>query len=1082
MINLEETLKKLEEGKEKEKSTAELKSLGLNDYYIRKAVENGSLEKISRGKYKVVNVEKNLKRRQAFGNFQKAVFNRDYEKAYDYLLINYQNQTSDDYIYHLKYYFLLLQEILKNKKDFSFLDDIITVYDTTKTDMSYYQHFRDFTEAILLQDFWKAYQYIKLFKDAEKDSKGQSSLSTNIFYSLALQANYKRVNEKNLNKLLPKLINQKLEEITVEELEQLGFNKYLIDLAKEKDILEPIKESNYKIVAIKKNANSQEAFKKFREAAFHDKFEEAYDHLYTCYLNRFSPSGDHHLKLYFILLEEILKDKKELKDTNELIIPSEITQEKPYQKHFIDFSNAIVAKDFDKAYQSLKIFKRLEKEEKGFNSLSTKLFYILSSYIDYTKRAKNKEEHVSSENPSLSIKYFKMAQENIEQENFEEALTNLKYALEYAPEKKKRNLDKMIDIISKYLEIKTSQKPLPVKELDYSNLNNDYNLIFNTALHRADYKTAYKNIDKCLFKNKNSKTLQLYRTLLYVLIEENKKIENHTTKGKKQEDLSRQPEVIEANEVKIAGKADMNIILELISLHKYEEVKEILQKSNALDNRVYKTVLDMIKYMDNIRNTNRIRENTIHFYKNDLSKIFNRFFEALDYRCYDEAFTLVDECIERAKKNNDSEKFILYKYILEDILNLKEEIMRRQVQEQKIKELTKAQMTYLKKQEIETNDIENIENVTLEKLDLLSDEQSIYDKYLLEIIDTLKNIDDYNLDYNSFEKFAYTEENITDKFFKALSQGDYLEAYQISQDEKFYSEMNKKENADYLELYQKLLFQLSKHIENNSQPIKEDKHQDAFINNALINQLEKLRVLFETGEYKAAYQFYLENSLEGISSELDELLQVSRKFFDKTIQYDADALIYQYKKATNRGDFDKASDYLNNYQEFITKNDLERNIDYHRARLESEKLEVNTKDFVEKSQLHDRAIYYMQMEQYDKAIELLDEYIKKDNDLSARGYLSRGRCKEYLKRFYEARADYEKAISIIPEPNAFHRLGKLKFYNDEYEEALNYFLAYEDRRPAKHMKNLEALSATYEKLGQTELSDKYKTLSKKASN
>lgn len=1082
MINLEEILKKLAEGKEKEKSTAELKSLGLSDYYIRKAVENGSLEKISRGKYKVVNVEKDLKRRQAFGNFQKAVFNRDYEKAYDYLLINYQNQTSDDYIYHLKYYFLLLKEILKDKKDFSFLDDVVTVYDTTKKDMSYYQHFRDFTEAILLQDFEKAYQYIKLFKDAEKTSKGYSSSSTNIFYSLALQANYKIVNEKKLNKMLPILLNQRSEEITVEELEQLGFNKYLIALAEERNILETTKESSYKIVAITKNANSKEAFAKFREATLHDEFEEAYNHLYTCYLNRFSPSGDHHLKLYFILLEEILKDKKELKNTNELTIPSEITQKEPYQKHFIDFSNAVVANDFEKAYQSLKIFKRLEKEESGFNSLSTKLFYRLSSYIDYMRRTKIKEDRASSENPSLSIKHFEMAQENIECENFEKALINLKLSKSYASGKRKINLDKMIDIISKYLEMKVSQKPLPVKELDYSNLNDDYNLIFNAALHRADYKTAYKNIGKCLFKNKNSKSLQFYRTLLSVLIEENKKIENLASKGKAQEELPRCEESTDATAVKSVKKVDIKTILELVNLHKYEEVKEILKNNNALDNRVYQTALDMIKYMDNIRKTNQIRERDIHFYKNDISKIFNRFFEALNYRCYEEAFTLVDECIERAEKNNDSEKFILYKYILGDILNLKEEIKRRQVKEQKIKNLTRTQMTFLEKQEIETYDLENIENITLEKLELLSDEQSIYDKYLLEIIETLRDADDYNLDYNSFKRFSYTEDNISDRFFKALSQGDYLEAYQISKDEKFYSEMNKKENSAYLELYKKLLFQLNKRIETNSQPVEAVEHQDAFIDNDLINQLETLRKLFETGEYKAAYQFYLENSLEGINSELDELLQVSRKFFDKTIQYDADKIKCQYKKAINRGDFDKASDYLNKYQEFITKNDLGRNIDYFQARLEKEKLEVNTEDFVEKIQLYDRAIHYMEMEKYEKAIELLDEYIKKDNNLSARGYLSRGRCKEYLKRFYEARADYEKAISIIPEPNAFHRLGKLKFYNEQYEEALNYFLAYEERRPAANVKNLEALSATYEKLGQTELSDKYKTLSKKASN
>lgn len=1083
MINLEEIMKKIENENELEKTTSELKSLGLNDYYIKKAVENGRLEKISRGKYKVLNVEKEKKCYQSFGKFVKAVFKQDFETAYDNLLINYQNKTSDNYIYHMKYYFILLQELLKDKKDFSFLDDVTTIFDTTREDMSYYKHFRDFTEAVLLHDYDKAYQYIKLFKDEERNQKGRNSLSTNLFYNLVCNVNYQAKKEEKLKKLLPRLNSFNSPEITNEALEKLGFDANLINLAKEKSIIEPTTDNKYKIVTVDKRVKNNEAFNKFNDAVLNNKFEESYDYLYACYLNRPDTYSNYHLKLYFTLIEEILKDQMEFKNTTDLTIPSEIVPDEPYKKHFIEFSNAVVEKDFDKAFLSLKIFKHLEKEKNGYISLSTKLFYRLTSYIDYVKRTKIKEEKALQENNALSIEYFKRTQEDIENEKYAEALNNLEFAITYAAAKKKRNLYKIKSIISDYLEIKASQEPLAIKEFDYSNLNNDTNEIFNAALHNRDYQTAYHNIDKMLLYNKNSKTLQLYKTLLHKLIDENKKIQNITAKEKVEKDPTSEQEIIEEikqvpkTTVKTTKEIDMKILLDLVYERKYEEVKTLLQDQSNSNNQVYETVLDMIRYMDNIRNSNIIREN-IHFYKNDLSKIFNRFFEALNHRGYDEAYNLVDDCIEISKKYNDTEKFIIYKYILEDILNLKEEIMKEQSQKEEINKLTKRQKSLLQKKEINEDDIKNIEKVTLEKLELLSNSERNYEKHLLEIIETIKNIDDFNLDFNSFETFTYTEENIVKKFLKAISQGDYLEAYQISKDKDWYRETNKSEYSDYLEIYKKMLSQLNKRLENNSKPVKPTESEAQFKENPLLGQLQTLKLLVKKRKFRTAYQFYIENSLEGVSSELDEMLKLSLPFFYRTIKNEAVNIQNAYKQAQSRGDYDKASDYLNEYQEFIKFNDLDRNIDYHKARIAVGKIEIGTPDFVEKEQLYDTAYYYFQNRQFEKAIEVLDKYISKDNDISPKGYFLRGKSYEWLKRFQDAKIDYEKALSIAPEPNIYHRLGKINYYSGDYEKALECFLEYEARRPNLHDTNLEALSNTYQALGQEELSKKYKKIIK----
>ena len=117
MINLTEILKEIEETGIVERTTKELKENGLNNYYIKKAIEAGALEKISHGKYKVVNAEKNINRRMAFSKFTKAIFRNDFEAAYEALCINLANQTSHDYDYNLKLYFILLRKILDDKNN-----------------------------------------------------------------------------------------------------------------------------------------------------------------------------------------------------------------------------------------------------------------------------------------------------------------------------------------------------------------------------------------------------------------------------------------------------------------------------------------------------------------------------------------------------------------------------------------------------------------------------------------------------------------------------------------------------------------------------------------------------------------------------------------------------------------------------------------------------------------------------------------------------------------------------------------------------------------------------------------------------
>lgn len=912
----------------------------------------------------------------------------------------------------------------------------------------------------------------------------------------------------NLEEILKRIEEDNRVEKTTKELKELGLNDYYIKKACENGSLEKISRGKYKVVTVEKNMERIESFRAFAGAVFSNDFESAYDNLVENIKKQNNHDYDCHLKLYSIMLKKLLPSDKDFSFADDILAFCDIANNESYFCYFIEFTEAILSSDFDKAYKAIGAYRKEEKRRKGVNFLSTKLFTHLAYNIHHQKNKQSQELSEVTNQENLRIaqekrenylykENYAYLRKNIETENYEAALFNLENALKYARPEAIDNLKKMQAILTKYLEIKSSKEPLPLQEIDYQEYQDDYNKILNKALELKDYQTAYKNIGKCVYFNKKSTTLQLYRSLLRTLIEENNKnIKNNPVT---KEEIAKEETPIEvAKKIEVAEKVeepekvdaikpvkeqpiteiDMNVLLDLIYERKYDEVKELLKGQETSANRAYNSILNMIRYMDNIRNSSKIKEKEIHFYKYDCTDYFKRFFEALNYRCYDEAFNLVDKCIELAERNNDSEKFVIYKYLLEDILDLTEEIKEKEAEVRKVKELTKIQKSIIPKHVLKSEDFEQLENATIEKIELSSDGDTSYDKHVVEMLEALRNIDEYNLDSNSFERFEYSEKGILEKFLEAVSLGDYQEAYQISKEEKWYQEMKKSENKAYLIIYKKLLARINKKIEDNSKSIEVKLSEEPLEENPLLEHLATLKVLVKKRKFTTAYNYYQENNLEGIDSELDLILQTFLTFIKTTVHNESIEIESNYKAALNRGDYEEATKNINEYEDFIKFNDLDRNIDYHKARIAAGKIEIDTPDFVEKEQLYDTAYYYFQNRQYEKAIEVLDKYISKDNDISPKGYFLRGKSYEWLKRFQDAKIDYEKALTIAPEPNIYHRLGKINYYSGDYEKALECFLEYEARRPNLHDTNLEALSNTYQALGQEDLSKKYKKIIK----
>ncbi len=919
MIDLEKIIKKLEDSNIEERTTKELKELGLNDYYIKKALEEGALEKVARGKYKVVNLNKDKKKWEAFKQFANAVFNNDFEAAYDHLLENYKNQTNHDYEHHIKMYFILLKELLGNSKDFSFLDDILTFSDTNAKNNTCYKYFSDFSTAVLASDFKEAYLNIGLFRNVEKERRGNVTISTKLFHHLS----YNIVNNKN-------------------------------------------KQASQENTTFKPKVTIQN--------------ETERDYLYK--------------------------------------------------------------------------------------------------------------------------KYYRNMMDNIDSEKYEEALENIKMALLYSRSKSKSNLENMFSLILKYLELSKSNTTLPESNFDYSEYNDDYNLILNQALNNHDYQTAYQNIGKCAYLNKNSVTLRLYKKLLHTLIEQNNQNQKkNKVLVKTKENKEEVPQGIEETKIDSTTILEekpqdevlyseesideqqpiipitINEIIDLVYDREYDKLKGIIKKQESTE-RIHRYILEMINTMDKITNIERPFREKQHNYRSDEYDVFKRFFEALNYQDYEEAYRLVEKCREISERRNDSKEFVIYQYMLEDISSLKADLNERLLAKQKLLELERKQKNLIHSRIISNDDIENIETITNEIIELSSGKNESSNKHILEMLDTLKTIRDYDLDENSFEVFTYSNKDIMSDFCEAIKIGDYQTANALSGEEKWNREVDKNPNRKYLIMYKKLLNQIYWSTKNNSFQKNILESSEEIIHNPVLDSLSELKALIKKRKYLEAYVYYYSHDFTGASPELNQELQVFIPFLLRIVEKEATRLEKEFKLLKSRGEYQEATQVFKEYKNYLADNYLNRNLDYYEARINSEEKEMLTSDFVEKEQLYDTAMYYGQQREYEKGIDVLTEYILKDNDLSAKGYLLRGRFYERIKKFAEAKADYEKAISIIPEPNAYHRLGKINVYQNEYAEAIKCFLEYEERRPNYHHINMKALSETYKAAGDEESSDKYKELIK----
>lgn len=861
-------------------------------------------------------------------------------------------------------------------------------------------------------------------------------------------------------------------EKSTKELKEAGLNNYYIRKAIESGALARISHGKYKILKVEKEIFRRQSFNGFIREVLKGNFDKAYTHLVKNLESQSNHDYDYNLKLYFLLLKEILKDQKDFSFLNDILTFSDWARNNSYYDHLIDFKEAVLSGKFDDAYQSIVLFKDAEKASKGTNHMSSILFYRLTSHIYSNNRKREyiaKTQEDEQDRNRNYVNYYEKIKSSIENDNYEEALENLEKIFPYTRPNKKPNIRKMSNIIEKYLEIKVSKETLPVLNIDYSAHQDNFNKLLNAALCERDYETAYKTIGKCIYYAPQSTTLQLYRKLLYTLIDQNKENKKLKTRQGKEESIPAE-----------SSKINIEVLTQLIYDRKYQQVKELLEDEK--DERLYRIINQMIKKIESL-NTGNNQPAMEHTYRSAEYRVFNRLFEALGYRDYQEAYILIEKCLEISEHyNNDTSEFRIYSYLLEDIVELEKNFDEQKKQKQELKRLRESKREILYQREITKENFQSLKAITTKLISLSSDEELASNLHIQHMLDTLESIDESYLDRSSFAEFEYVEESILEKFLKAISLGDYITAHQLTKDKKWYEENQKSPHRSDNLMYRKLLHLISDKLDTPQESFSQESTTDDTIDYSTIDHLRNLKNLLKHRKFTEALEYYQENELGDISDNLNTELEVFLHLLSQPIKREDKELQEKFISSYKTGNLEQAQEDLDNYHKFMEENNITRNTDYYNLRLISLAKEKSTPDFQEKEDLYNQAADYFQKQNYIEACEKLNSYIEKDNDLSAKGYLLRGQCLENLGNFPAAEENYERAISIIPEPSAYHHLGRLYYYcQGNYQAAVDCFLEYEKRKPKCYQNNLESLSASYQELGEEKLSIKYKTLAKNLS-
>ena len=175
-----------------------------------------------------------------------------------------------------------------------------------------------------------------------------------------------------------------------------------------------------------------------------------------------------------------------------------------------------------------------------------------------------------------------------------------------------------------------------------------------------------------------------------------------------------------------------------------------------------------------------------------------------------------------------------------------------------------------------------------------------------------------------------------------------------------------------------------------------------------------------------------------------------------------------YKNAYHSEQFEEALKNLRRYEFLSNSNGKQRNINYHRIRIEKSKkdFELNPDTYIKKKALAQVIFDLKKEKRFDAALAAIEEYKSLGGIRSELVTIVEAEIYFILNEIGKASVILN-GISASEEPSYFILSSKIAFKNYKFQDALAFYQAYNERRPNQSPANYQLMGDCYTKLGKS---------------
>lgn len=825
--------------------------------------------------------------------------------------------------------------------------------------------------------------------------------------------------------ILEKIQKQRISRLTTQELLETGFTDYYIRKLMTLGELKRVERGVYEVVKSAQEEKARLFFNRFSRAVFKGDYQNAYDNLKLNYQYKTTHDHDNQLRVYFVLLETLLDLNYESEHLENLLCFSE-KHTNGYYEELILFQKSVISHRFNAALNHLSQYLKIEKSRNISHHLSTLLFWKLTNAVYFEKiKGNNQKKEIIEDVEVPTTHYYEDFIQFYHDADYEQAI---------------QSIDSAISSCEKHSDMETISTMLK----DYLTMNEELvicneNARFADAVSSKDYLRAYQLTKLSSSSIKENSPIYFVVDLLTKIYEKNESLIFERKKNEEVQEAKRQEELA------LNQQQSYQNVLSLVQEHNYSFalIKIEEYSKNYEEPQEFTILKKLMRQYQNLVEKRQITKGSF-VYASNPGDIFKRFFESIRNYDYESSLHYSNLIQERfISQGKDPIVFSLYDVVLRDLAE-QYQIACLEEEKQKEKENIQKQLEHFV-YEVPTKalSIDELKNILNQKLEVASPEEILYLQQALAFIDMLSMVQKGQIRESDFEVFSYTT-SWPSNMMEALRNGDYVSAKKIA----FSSDWNIKQIEPSLRIYFTLyrkLFHLLELSFANQIPTISISHEEKTAKPEP-NSFAKIYTHVKRSRYLKAYEMYLMNQYH-----FSKDGQVSMDLWLRTLAMEQrnyqHGMMSQFQKSYESGDYQTAKFALRELEDFAPRTGIVPNYDYLHQRIKVKESDIWSEDYVKRMQLYSWGKYYFQIQDYEKCINTMNEYILMDQDRTSKGYYLRGCAFEYLKQYERAKEDYEHAISIIPEVTYSRRLACVQMAMHDYKGALQTLFRAEERDP-----------------------------------